>query len=73
MVSHEFEAEKRTSGRYVPKSLKKDLAKLKDTSRRITESRLIEEALVIALPTLRKSIVVLVLQDPFQLTDYAIL
>ena len=39
---------------YVEERVKEELADFKKTNSRLTESRLIEEALLIALPTLRK-------------------
>jgi hypothetical protein len=39
---------------YVEEHIKKELADFKKANRRLTESRLIEEALLIALPTLQK-------------------
>ncbi len=39
---------------YVEEHVKNELVEMKQVNRRLTESRLIEEALLIALPTLRK-------------------
>jgi hypothetical protein len=39
---------------YVEEHVKNGLVEMKQVNRRLTESRLIEEALLIALPTLRK-------------------
>lgn len=46
--------ERRQVVAYVESPLKDALAELKSSSRRLSESLLVEEALVIALPTLRE-------------------